>query len=186
VSSDSSEPFRTEQNQIISDTSTQHILTRQRDGKLKFEHVSQVNLPVYALQPGEKDNVIVGDWPLTQGEKEGVFNVRSRKTDQNNGDPVEASRRYIVRWHDFPVEETWPKTLTHPGYPPMKVIPDTTGGGWTVEPNLFLRDMAESFYQHTKPLSGAGLDRTTGIMRQGDDLFVRIEPPRFSGRVFCL
>jgi hypothetical protein len=48
VSSDPSEPFRTEQNQIISDTSTQHILTRQRDGKLKFEQVSRkraVNSP---------------------------------------------------------------------------------------------------------------------------------------------
>jgi hypothetical protein len=181
VSSDPAEPFRTEQNQVISDTSTQHILNRQKDGKLKFEHVSQVNLPVYALQPGEKGNVAVRDRPLTPGEKEGIFNARSRKTDQNTGHSVEASRRYLVRWHAFPVEETWQKALTHPGYPPMKVIPDTMGGGWTVEPNLFLRDMAESIYQY--PANGTGaitVDTNTGLIRRTspipgqENLFVKI------------
>ncbi|NMP26723.1 SET domain-containing protein [Rahnella sp. SAP-1] len=160
-------------------TLTPHTLTLQANGNLVFEHVSRTHLTPYALGTGVSADKTVSDRPLSKDQQEGIFNVRSSKNDAIPGHQVEATRRYLVRWHSFPVLENWSKALTQPGYPPLKVIADAKPGTWTVEPNTLLTAMAESLYAHRgKPLAGV-LDPKTQLFTEGKARYVHIHGRNF-------
>lgn len=161
------------------ETVTAHTLTRQADGRLHFEHIDNIVLPAYALQSGERESRGVQDRPLENNQRESVFNVSSKKTDPVTGHRVEASRRYLVQWREFPIQETWEKALTQPGYPPLKVVANPLDGGWTVEPNDFLRTMAQSIYFYRAGPEAPPLDKETGLRRREQLIWVDIDGQLF-------
>ncbi|MDR3431890.1 MAG: hypothetical protein P4L95_08315, partial [Rouxiella aceris] len=178
-SADPSPPVTQKTDSAANDTLTPHTLTLQANGSLLFEHVSHIHLPPYALTTGQRSDKTVSDRPLSNDQQEGVFNVRTNKNDAIPGHQVESTRRYLVRWHSFPVLEHWSKALTQPGYPPLKVIADSKPGTWTVEPNAVLSAMAESLYAHRgKPLAGV-LDPKTQLIKQGKESYVHIHGRNF-------
>jgi hypothetical protein len=161
------------------DTVTPHILTRQADGRLHFAHVDNIALSAYALQSGERESRGVQDRPLGNNQSESVFNVSSKKTDPLTGHQVQATRRYLVQWREFPIQETWEKALTQPGYPPLKVVANPLDGGWTVEANDFLRAMAQSIYFYRGGPEVPPVDKETGLRRQGELLWADIDGQLF-------
>lgn len=161
------------------DTLTPHTLTRQANGSLLFEHVSHTQLSPYALDTSIRPNQAVGDRPLSNDQLEGIFNVRSSENEAIPGHQVESTRRYLLRWHSFPVVENWSKALTQPGYPPLKVIADSKPGSWTVEPNAVLFAMAESIYAYRgTPLAGV-LEQKTQLIKQGEERYAHIHGRNF-------
>ena len=161
------------------DTLAAHTLTLQTNGSLLFEHVRHSNLSPYALDTSVYPDKAVSDRPLSNDQQEGIFNVRSSENDLIPGHQVESTRRYLLRWHSFPVLENWSKALTQPGYPPLKVIADSKPGTWTVEPNAVLFAMAESLYAyHGKPLAGV-LDPKTQLISEGKESYVHIHGRNF-------
>ncbi|MDR3434423.1 MAG: hypothetical protein P4L95_21410 [Rouxiella aceris] len=161
------------------DTVSPHFLTRQADGRLHFTHVDNIALSAYALQSGERESRAVQDRPLGNNQLESVFNVSSKKTDPVTGHQVQSTRRYLVQWHEFPIQETWEKALTQPGYPPLKVVANPQEGGWTIEANDFLRTMAQNIYFYRGGPEAAPVDKATGLRRQGELIWVDI-----NGRLF--
>lgn len=174
-----SQPLRQGHVDTRQDTVTPHTLTRRADGRLHLEHMDNIVLPAYALQSGERESRGVQDRPLANHQRESVFNVSSKKTDPVTGHRVEASRRYLVQWREFPIQETWEKALTQPGYPPLKVVANSLDGGWTVEPNDFLRTMAQSIYFYRGGPEAPPIDKQTGLRRREQLIWVDIDGQLF-------
>ena len=161
------------------DTVTPHILTRLADGRLHFANVDNIALPAYALQSGERESRGVQHRPLDNSQSESVFNVSSKKSDPLTGHQVQATRRYLVQWREFPIQETWERALMQPGYPPLKVVANPLNGGWTVEANDFLRTLAQSIYFYRGGPEAPPVDQETGLRRQGELLWADIDGQLF-------
>lgn len=166
-------------NNTWADSVSPHFLTRQADDRLHFTHVDNIALSAYALQSGERESRAVQDRPLGNNQLESVFNVSSKKTDPITGHQVQSTRRYLVQWREFAIQETWEKALTQPGYPPLKVVADPQNGCWTVEANDFLRTMVQNIYFYRGGPEAAPLDKDTGLRREGEMIWVDI-----NGRLF--
>jgi hypothetical protein len=172
-------PEQSTGNNTWTDTVGPHFLTRQADGRLHFAHVDNIALSAYSLQSGERESRAVQDRPLGNNQLESVFNVSSKKTDPITGHQLQSTRRYLVQWREFPIQETWEKALTQPGYPPLKVVANPQNGGWTVEANDFLRTLAQNIYFYRGGPEAASLDKATGLRQEGEMIWVDI-----NGRLF--